>query len=180
MGTRGLFGFYHKGKYYMIYNHFDSYPEGLGLTLIEELKQAIKDGKIEEWIELLENLKVVDEAIPPTEEEKERLKEYCDLSVSTKSMDDWYCLLRHTQRSFEKVLKAGYISSNWVGEDGSPSNDGSWWYILYLEREAFIVCDRNTGIFLPYDFDHLPDMKFFPQISDNMNDLEVYLDCWND
>jgi hypothetical protein len=42
MGTRGLFGFYTKGKKFrLIYNQFDSYPSELGIKLALELRQAI-------------------------------------------------------------------------------------------------------------------------------------------
>ena len=38
MGTRGFYCFLYKGIYYIIYNHWDSYPEGLGETLLRQLK----------------------------------------------------------------------------------------------------------------------------------------------
>jgi len=45
MGTRGHFGFRYKKKYYMIYNHFDSYFEGLGKDLLEEIKEMINNNQ---------------------------------------------------------------------------------------------------------------------------------------
>ena len=42
MGTRGLSGFYYKGKYYVMYNQLDSYPDGLGSIIITEIREAIK------------------------------------------------------------------------------------------------------------------------------------------
>jgi len=38
MGTRGLFGF-RRGRYYVVYNHFDSYPSGLGFQLWKEIDE---------------------------------------------------------------------------------------------------------------------------------------------
>src|SRR5437764_13142354 len=38
MATRGFYCFRYKGLYYMIYNHWDSYPEGLGETLVNQLR----------------------------------------------------------------------------------------------------------------------------------------------
>lgn len=38
MGTRGLYIFRYKNKWYVFYNHFDSYPEGLGESIVAELK----------------------------------------------------------------------------------------------------------------------------------------------
>ncbi len=61
MGTRGLFGFKWKGKYYLAYNHYDSYFDGLGIDLIKEIIKMIKENKINEWIHLLENIKIIDE-----------------------------------------------------------------------------------------------------------------------
>nr|CAG8601191.1 6474_t:CDS:1 [Entrophospora candida] len=37
MGTRGLYCFLYKGIYYIIYNNSDSYPDGLGETLLRQL-----------------------------------------------------------------------------------------------------------------------------------------------
>ena len=49
MGTRGIWGFVYKGSGYYFYCHYDAYPAGLGITLInqiismnlEEIKQIL-------------------------------------------------------------------------------------------------------------------------------------------
>ena len=57
MGTRGYIVYIHKGKYYGVYNHYDSYPEGLGINLVESLVNFKTNKKnIEELIEELEKL----------------------------------------------------------------------------------------------------------------------------
>ena len=109
MGTQGLFGFVYKGKYYLVYNHWDSYPEGLGSGIVEELKRAIENNQLEEWKKLLVQIKEVSEDVPPTPEEIQKLQCYSNTSVSTGSLSDWYCLLRNCQGSLEKVLESGYI-----------------------------------------------------------------------
>ena len=38
MGTRGLFVFVYRGKYYVFYNHYDSYPSELGEQIVDELR----------------------------------------------------------------------------------------------------------------------------------------------
>ena len=38
MGTRGNYIFRRKGKYYIFYNHFDSYFSGLGQDIVKELR----------------------------------------------------------------------------------------------------------------------------------------------
>jgi len=40
MGTRGLFSLLKDNVYYTVYNHSDSYPEGLGDKLIYEIKSV--------------------------------------------------------------------------------------------------------------------------------------------
>lgn len=48
MSTRGTFGFHRNGKDELYYNHWDSYPDGLGAAFIDYLK----NGKTESnWIE---------------------------------------------------------------------------------------------------------------------------------
>ena len=37
MGTRGLKIVRFHGRYYVYYNHFDSYPRGLGRILVDEI-----------------------------------------------------------------------------------------------------------------------------------------------
>jgi hypothetical protein len=37
MGTRGYYCYKLNGIYYVFYNHFDSYPEGLGLELLKSI-----------------------------------------------------------------------------------------------------------------------------------------------
>ena len=50
MGTRGWIIFKYKGKHYVFYNHWDSYPEkpcGLGSRLIDDLKKYNHEQLIE-------------------------------------------------------------------------------------------------------------------------------------
>jgi hypothetical protein len=48
MGTRGYYVFLFNGVYYVYYNHFDSYPSGLGLQIVEELSK-INNIVIDHW-----------------------------------------------------------------------------------------------------------------------------------
>jgi hypothetical protein len=117
MGTRGLFGFYYKGKYYLIYNHFDSYPSGLGQNLINEIINALKNNLLDDWIQMLIKCKVVTEDINPTQEDIAKLSAYTVLSVSSQSTSDWYCLTRNIQGSFISALESGYIYTNKLYEN---------------------------------------------------------------
>jgi hypothetical protein len=43
MATRGAFGLTHKGQTKMIYNHWDSYPDGLGREFVDWIKSRSDD-----------------------------------------------------------------------------------------------------------------------------------------
>nr|CAG8535393.1 5536_t:CDS:1 [Entrophospora candida] len=61
MGTRGLYCFLYKGVYYIIYNHWDSYPKGLGEALLRQLQGF----SLEELRERLVNSIIVCDEIYP-------------------------------------------------------------------------------------------------------------------
>lgn len=100
MGTRGLFGFYFRGTYYVCYNHWDSYPSALGKDLIKELYRAQKMKQLDEWITMLQKLRIVDLNTEPSLDDIQRLEPYTDTSVGSETRMDWYCLLRKAQGSF--------------------------------------------------------------------------------
>lgn len=93
MGTRGSYGFYKNGMTKATYNHYDSYPEGLGKDVVN----FIKTTSIKELNKIFENLKIVNQDSEPTEEEIKKLKKWSDQSVSTGQLTEWYVLLRNTQ-----------------------------------------------------------------------------------
>jgi len=158
MGTRGLFGFKYKGNYYLIYNHFDSYPSGLGANLIGEIKFMIDNNLFNIWIRLLENIQIVDKSIAPTDEDILKLSVYADLNVSECSEKDWYCLLRKCQGSFKRVLESGYLLDS--GFDDKVLLHGDifieYTYILNFDDNTFEVGPGKTQI---YTFDKLPKWR---------------------
>lgn len=46
MGTRGTWGFVADGDEKLTYNHFDSYPDGLGVDVLDALREKIADAGI--------------------------------------------------------------------------------------------------------------------------------------
>jgi hypothetical protein len=50
MGTRGFQVYRHKGRYYVYYNHWDSYPEGFGLDILDEIPRNVSKKEFEEWV----------------------------------------------------------------------------------------------------------------------------------
>ena len=57
MGTRGFIVFRVKGKDVAFYNHYDSYPTGLGNEIINFI-QSLDEGRLERMANNIENLKM--------------------------------------------------------------------------------------------------------------------------
>ena len=68
MSTRGAWGIKKGDKLIVQYNHFDSYPTGLGEQIVEDLNEWYKDAP-EEWIkrlnEVLDEVEVINEEKTP-------------------------------------------------------------------------------------------------------------------
>ena len=69
MGTRGLYGFRKQGVDKITYNHFDSYPDGLGADVIN----FIKKHSIDELEKFYDRIQMVQELATPTKEEIKNL-----------------------------------------------------------------------------------------------------------
>jgi hypothetical protein len=50
MGTRGFKVYRHKGRYYVYFNRWDSYPDGLGIELLQEIPRNVSKKEFEEWL----------------------------------------------------------------------------------------------------------------------------------
>lgn len=93
MGTRGCYGFRKNGADKLTYNHFDSYPDCLGYTMVKFCKAT----SISELNEIFDKLILVNESAKHTAEQIKEYKQYYDGNVSRKTVEDWYCLLRNAQ-----------------------------------------------------------------------------------
>lgn len=118
MGTRGLFGFFFRGKFYVVYNHFDSYPSGLGVALLQELIAAIEANRLDEWRCKLESIRVVSEDDETSEEDV-----------------GWYEKLHECQGSFERVLASGYLL-NALDRAGEPQWQ-EYAYVVNFDEQTF-------------------------------------------
>jgi hypothetical protein len=112
MGTRGLVGFTADDKNKFAYNHFDSYPDGLGddvVTFINTQLLPKIDLDHTAVFNSIKAIKMIQEGDKPTAEDIKRLEPYTDLNVSRQSTEDWYCLLRQTQGDIASILNCGYM-----------------------------------------------------------------------
>lgn len=136
MGTRGLLGFHIDGQDIGSYNHWDSYPSGLGAKVVAEITEALKGG-IDAITDRVRGLEILKEHEKPTPEQIQRLKRYADCGVSNQSLQDSYCLLHNIQGSVIKILEAGAILEN--TEFIKDSLFCEWAYFINLDDETFEV-----------------------------------------
>lgn len=135
MGTRGTLGFVIDGEEKLAYNHFDSYPDGVG---VDVLKWASEVTNWETIGKLARDLKLVTTDDPePTQEQIEQLIKYHNESVSTGYPTEWYSLLRHTQGDPRAILEAGYMED----ARGFPLDSlfCEWGYVVDLDNETLEV-----------------------------------------
>jgi hypothetical protein len=92
MGTRGIYGLRKGGVDKLTYNHYDSYPEGLGADIV----RFCENHTLEQLHEIFDKIILVDEETKPTAEQIEEIKKY-NRNLSGHTDDEWYNLLRNTQ-----------------------------------------------------------------------------------
>lgn len=141
MGTRGLWGFRYERKDKLTYNHYDSYPTGLG----EAIRKFVKSHSIADMKKIATKIELVDSQSKPTAEQIEACSEWTDLSVSNQSTEDWYCLLRNAQgepEAYASGLKYMIDSQDFIKD----SLFCEYAYIINLDTEKveFYIGFQNT------------------------------------
>lgn len=137
MGTRGLMAFRCDGVDKGAYNHWDSYPSGLGAKLVDFVRQHVV-GHLEDVRQSVRSLTVIaDGHNVPTEEQVRQLQEFADDNVSSGKRTEWYCLLRKCQGDPENTLVSGYIldGMNFIYD----SLFCEWAYVINLDELLFEV-----------------------------------------
>ena len=142
MGTRGTYGFRINGKDKLAYNHWDSYQEGLGNTMLEFLRSMSGD----DLRVAAKGLQLIDEDKPPTAAQIKQCKKAgtVNLGVSEGKETDWYCLLREAQGDLSALLKVGFMA-----DSGKFIEDGlfcEWSYIINLDTNRLEVYKGGSKI----------------------------------
>lgn len=138
MGTRGFLGFVADGREIITYNHWDSYPSGLGENVLEWLRVNVSAGNMTEVKESARNIKIVTDETPITDEDVSRLAAWSDMTVGGPSDSPmWYQLLRQTQGSPVDILASGYVED--ASEFPRDSLFCEWGYLVDLDTEMFEV-----------------------------------------
>ena len=114
MSTRGYYGIKKRGELKGAYNHFDSYPSGLGKDLVETINKIKKEDRLKVLNETFDYIELVDSNIAPTQEQKDTCVKanVVDLNVSERSLDDWYCLLRKIQGNLDIYIIISIFLNN--------------------------------------------------------------------
>jgi len=150
MGTRGLYGFIKNGERKITYNHFDSYPDGLGESIVDFIKKT----SIEEMKKIFDKIKLVDNKIQPTPEEKEKCIKWTDLGVSHQSENDWYCLLRKSQGDLDSYKDGLEYMLDY--SDPDIDADQEYIYIIDLDKNILKFTDCYTKKIKEFSLTKLP------------------------
>ena len=144
MGTRGAFGVIIGEQEKIGYNQFDSYPSSRGLENLNWLRGIVPwSGGDERYTglpkfrQLAANCRLVDDDVKPTDEDIHALRGWTDLSVSSQSVKDWYCLTKDSHGSIESMLRCGYIYDN--RDFPLDSLFCEWGYIVDFDSNVFEV-----------------------------------------
>lgn len=137
MGTRGAWGYRLDNEDKLFYNHFDSYPSGLGTTIFEHAQNIGRqsDHGLQLFKERVRNLMVVTETTPPDEQVKTRAQ---DMGVFDRSVGGenafWYQVTRGCQGNPDLTLQlgAGYGAEDFLQDS------------LFCEYAYIINLDENT------------------------------------
>ena len=137
MGTRGLFGVVVGGSVKASYNHFDSYPSGLGADIVKQIEDMLSRWGLKKMKKQALALRLIDSNSTPTAKEIKTLQGFADLGVSEQSEDDWYCLLHKLQGNLTDTLVVGYmIDGNNFAMD---SLFCEWGYLVNLDDNILEV-----------------------------------------
>jgi len=134
MSTRGAYGFRIDGQDKITYNHSDSYPDGLGVTLL----QWMASHSVAELKAIARSLTLVSEAVPPTPEQIAECQRWTDTRVSSGQLTEWYVLLRDTQgdpTAWDQGLR--YLIDNASFLENSLFCE--WGYVINCDEETFEV-----------------------------------------
>ncbi len=176
MGTKGFYAFIYKGKRYVIYNYYDSYPSGLGNDLLNELRKR----NLEEWKALLDKCIIIDSEETYNDyfsnndpKIKYNLIKYFEEEIlkfsSNKKIEEIIPQMNYSRIlncygracSMEKVLSSGFLFTSsgdpcgYMPEDYIPY-DSEYGYIINFDKDVFIFKDISNNYDYTSSLNHLP------------------------
>lgn len=141
MAIKGAFGYKIGKKIRLMCVDHDS--NLLWQILVREIYVLIKHHKtIETLREAFVSLKEAKGKPKPNTIEK--CKVYADLKISSETINDWSCLLKHCQHSFINILESGYLLNNGNEELG-----------------LILLLDFNTNSVIFYDKNYKKEITIY-------------------
>lgn len=140
MGTRGFIGFVAGEQEKIAYNHWDSYPSGLGLKVLAFAREAVTRPDV--LGTAIRALRVVDPDSTPTKEDIQRFSQFSwgaaehGGSQDLRTGQEWYDLLHETQGDIAAILEAGVIED----ASGFPLDSlfAEWGYIIDTSGDGWL------------------------------------------
>lgn len=177
MSTRGATGFVANGKWYVTYNHSDSYPEWLGMRVLEFCKTIGDWNTVKANVEKVELVDGHDDNAIPTPEQIELYVGYSmthshyGVVIDKGTLDCWYNLLRQLQG--ERILYEIAVGNVRHMIDShmflADSLFCEWAYIIDFDDHTLKVYKgKNEKIY--------PDTPLPPDIDPKINDNERWKD----
>lgn len=156
MGTRGAIGIRRDGEDKVYYNHWDSYPSGLGVDMLRTIA-CFTDDELSDHFDLMVNVKDT----VPTPEQIEFMAPYTDLGVSNQSTEDWYCLTRGVQGDLTAIIRMCVPFYEDSSDFLADSLFCEWAYIINLDEGVLeIYKGFNTNPDAPGRYAHLKDRDY--------------------
>lgn len=128
MATRCTYGFYKNNKLKMDYNHYDSYPTGFGVLVVN----FIRENSIQELHELFDKIILVNRYETPTIEQKSILLKH-NIKHEHK---EWKNILRSDAEFLVNYKRDMFFMLNY--NDWFLSGQ-DWAYLINLDTELFEV-----------------------------------------
>lgn len=135
MGTRGFVGFVVGEQVKISYNHYDSYPEYLGVQVFDAVCRWVSGGEIEKRVQQAQDLRLVKDDDRPTSEDRVRLGVFRQQGVG--EAGSWYELLRDAQGDLDRSLDAGVMID--AEEFPLDSLYCEWGYLVDFDRRKLEV-----------------------------------------
>ena len=123
MGTRGALGWLINGEIKASYNHYDSYPKGLGADLQRDLRAI---GKIPSP----DHITWVDQHDDPGT---------VDVPYGVGTQGDWYSRLRKQQGELQMMLDTGYATDD--SDFPESSLFCEWAYLLDAVKQRVLLLE---------------------------------------
>lgn len=147
MGTRGAIGFILDDALVATYNHFDSYPDGLGTDMVRQANAMVaeKDDTVAKC-RALTRVSASDTPSP------EILNHFAEAGIQPENVStgsDWYSLLRSVQGNLLTYLRLGFMP-----DDTNFLKDS-----LFCEYAYLVDLDRDVLICLE-GFNENPDAQW--------------------